>query len=166
MIGKVLKVALLVAIAVSVVLVSAQIYGQTPRKQMATAFNEPATPQQPLFADYKGVRLGMTPAEVRAKFGQEGIRADNQEFYVFNDRETAQIVYDATNKVMGISVDYLGGVGAPEYKTVVGPDITVRPDGSLYKIVRYEHLGFWVSYNRTANIAVPMVSITIQKLLK
>jgi hypothetical protein len=166
MIGKLTRVAVLLAVALSVVLVSAQMYGQTPRKQMATAFNEPATPQQPLFTDYKGVRLGMTPAEVQARFGQSGIRNDDQEFYIFNERETAQVVYDATNRVMVISVDYLGGVGAPDFKTVVGPDITVRPDGSMYKIVRYEHLGFWVSYNRTANTGVPMVSITIQKSLR
>jgi hypothetical protein len=111
------------------------------------------------------VRLGMTPAEVHTKLGQPGMRVDEQEFFVFNDRETAQIAYDKTNKVMSISVDYLGGVGAPDYKSVVGPDINVKPDGAMYKIVRYEQLGFWVSYNRTSNNSVVMVSITIARFL-
>lgn len=112
--------------------------------------------------DYKGVRIGMTADEAHAKLGK-GLKVDEQEFYVFSDRETAQLVFDDSNKVTGISVDYLGGVGAPDYRTVVGPDINVKPDGSMYKMVRYDNLGFWVSYNRTADSSVIMVSITIQK---
>lgn len=166
MIGKLLKVAVLLAVALIVVLMSAATNGQTQRKPTASAFKEPTTPQQALYTDYKGVRIGMTAAEVRAKFGQSGIRVDDQEFYVFNDRETAQVQYDATDRVMGISVDYLGGVGAPDYRTVVGPDITVKPDGSMYKIVRYENLGFWVSYNKTGSSSIAMVTITIQKPIK
>jgi hypothetical protein len=91
------------------------------------------------------------------------MRVDEQELYVLSEQETAQLLFDNSNKVIGISVDYLGGVGAPDYRTVVGPDINVKPDGSMYKLVRYDNLGFWVSYARTANTSVMMVSITIQK---
>ena len=67
------------------------------------------------------------------------------------------------HEVVCISIDYTGGVGAPDYRDVVGPEIDVRADGSMYKLVRYEKLGLWVSYNRTA--AEPgMVTITIQKI--
>jgi hypothetical protein len=165
MVGKLLKLAVLIAVALIVVIASAQTNGQTPRKQIAGAFSEPATPQQPLYKDYKGVRIGMTAAEVRTKLGQAGMRVDDQEFYVFNDRETAQFAYDTANRVIGISVNYLGGIGAPDYRSVVGPDINVKPDGSMYKMVRYEQLGFWVSFSRTANNSVVMVTITIQKSL-
>jgi hypothetical protein len=165
MIGRLLKLAVLLAVALFVVLATAQSNGQTPRKHVGNALNEPASSQHPFYTDYKGVRIGMTAAEVRTKLGQSGMRVDDQEFYVFSDRETAQFVYDSANTVIGISVDYLGGVGAPDYRSVVGPDINMKPDGSMYKLIRYEQLGFWVSYNRTGNNSVSMVTITIQKSL-
>ena len=66
-------------------------------------------------------------------------------------------------RVVAISVDYLaGGSGAPDYKDVIGEKVETRPDGSLYKLVRYEKAGFWVSYNRSAGNS--MVTITIQKI--
>lgn len=142
------------------------VEGQT-QKSATTVTNSlsgPATAQPALMTDYKGVRIGMTTEEAYAKLGR-GTRLEDQEFYVFNDRETALVVFDA-NKVVIISVDYLGGVGAPDYRTVVGPDIAIKPDGSMYKIVHYDELGFWVSYNRSANNTVVMVSITIQRTLK
>lgn len=162
MIGNILRavVALVIALLVAVIIAKAQ----TPRSPNSNAFRDSTTTQQPLFTDYKGIRIGMTAEEVQAKLGK-GMRIDEQEFFVFNERETLQIAYDKTNKVMGISVDFLGGVGAPDYTTVVGPDITVRPDGSMYKMVRYDQLGFWVSYNRTSKTSVAMVTITIQKFL-
>lgn len=160
MIGKVLRVTLAILIGMLVAIVIAK--AQNSRSQSGTAFNNPAT-TQPLYSEYKGVRIGMTANEVQAKLGKAGMRVDEQEFYVISDQETVQIVYDKANAVEGISVDFLGGVGAPDYRAVVGPDITVKPDGSLYKMVRYEKLGFWVSYNRTAN-AVVTVTITIQKI--
>jgi hypothetical protein len=162
MIDKLLRpaFALVIAVAVAFIIVNAQ----KARSPNGNAFSDSTTTQQPLVTDYRGVRIGMTADEVQAKFGK-GMRIDEQEFFVFNERETLQIAYDKTNKVMGISVDFLGGVGAPDYRMVVGPDITVRPDGSMYKMVRYDQLGFWVSYNRTSNHSVLMVTITIQKFL-
>jgi hypothetical protein len=142
---------------------SPSILGQTA-KTSARAFAATEAVQQPLYAEYKGVRLGMTDQEVHAKLGP-ALKIDDQDFYVFSDTETAQIAYDASRKVTAISVDYVGGVGAPDYKNVVGPSIDIRPDGSMYKIVHYDQLGFWVSYNRTGrNSAVSTVSITIQRL--
>jgi hypothetical protein len=60
-----------------------------------------------------------------------------------------------------ISTDYLGGVGAPDYRTVVGTELETRPNGSKYKMVRYESDSFWVSYNQSGT-TVPMVTVTIQ----
>ncbi|HKZ79547.1 MAG TPA: hypothetical protein VJ124_14825 [Pyrinomonadaceae bacterium] len=133
--------------------------------QRARSISEarPDSIQDVLYSDYKGVRLGMTAADVRAKLGEPAVKADDQYFYVFSDKETAQIVYDALGKVKGISTDYLDGVGAPDYKTVVGGEVQAKADGSLYKMVRYENLGFWVSYNRSAG-PVPSVTVTIQRI--
>jgi outer membrane protein assembly factor BamE (lipoprotein component of BamABCDE complex) len=123
-----------------------------------------STIQAPLYSEYKGVRLGMTALEARAKLGTPALKASDQDYYVFSDNETAQIGYDAAQKVVTISVDYLNGIGAPDFKAVVGGELTRSTSGSMYRMVRYESLGFWVSYNRTPG-PVPIVSITIQKML-
>jgi outer membrane protein assembly factor BamE (lipoprotein component of BamABCDE complex) len=133
------------------------------RQTSRTAFSaDPAVTQQPLYSEYKGVRLGMTAEDVRAKLGQPALKDNEQDYYIFSDKETAQFVYDAAHKVVTISTDYVDGIGAPNYKVVVGTDLETRENGSLYKLVRYESLGFWVSYNRTAG-PVMIVTVTIQK---
>ena len=119
---------------------------------------------QPLISDYKGIRLGMTSQQVRAKLGDPAMKADDQDYYEFSPAESAQFAYDATHKVVTISIDF-SGAGAPDYRNVVGPSIDQMADGSLYKLVRYEAQGFWVSYNRTAGTA-PVVTVTIQKILQ
>lgn len=129
------------------------------------AFARETATQQPLYSEYKGVRLGMTAQETRAKLGTPAIKSNDQDYYVFSDNETAQIGYGADHKVVSISVDYLRGIGAPDYKTVVPGELGITPSGSLYRMVRYESLGFWVSYNRT-NGPMPMVTITIQKSMQ
>lgn len=119
--------------------------------------------QQPLFNEYKGVRLGMMAEEARAKLGTPVLKQNDQDYYIFSDTETAQIVYNAAGKVVTISVDYLGGVGAPDYKTVVGGELERTEAGDRYKMLRHESQGFWVSYNRSAGPVIT-VTITIQKL--
>ncbi len=152
--------ALIIALVCLTAALSSAANAQTRKTTMAFA-RETAT-QQPLYSEYKSVRLGMTTPEVRAKLGTPAMKDSDQDYYVFSENETAQIGYDAAHKVVTISVDYLGGVGAPDYKTIVGGELGISPSGSLYRMVRYESLGFWVSYNRTTG-SVPMVSITIQK---
>lgn len=124
--------------------------------------HSPAT-QQALYSEYRGVRIGMPAQEARTKLGEPLQKADDMDLYVISETETAQIAYDALHKVKVVSVDYLGGAGAPDYKLVVGPDVNVEATGAIYKLVRYESLGFWVSYNRSAG-DVPFVTITITKM--
>jgi hypothetical protein len=121
--------------------------------------------EQVLYSEYRGVRIGMSTQEVRAKLGDPLQKADDGDFYVFSKDETAQIAYDTAHQVTTVSVDYLGGSGAPDYKLVVGPEVEVKPDGSIYKAVRYESLGLWVFYNRSAG-ETPVVTITLQKSLQ
>lgn len=116
----------------------------------------------PVYRAYRGVRLGMTATEVRAKFGEPVMKSNEQDFYIFSQNETAQVVYDAFQKVVTISTDYTGGVGAPEYTAVVGNGALLqRPDGSLFRMVEYDSEGIWVSYNKSA-ATVPVVTVTIQ----
>jgi hypothetical protein len=160
-------IALVIAIFLVVFLAGAAlVLGQKPQAKGTKTF-APAEPvQQPLYSEYKGVRIGMTEQEVHAKLGQ-GVKTADADFYVVSDAETAQIQYDQSRRVSAISIDYVGGVGAPDYRAVVGSDIQTRADGSIYKIVHYDSLGFWVSYNKTGpDAAVTTVSITIQKILQ
>jgi hypothetical protein len=140
------------------VLAAAVVNGQKARSPAAAV----SVAQQPLFSEYKGIRLGMTTEAVRAKLGDPTQKASDQDYYVFSDTESAQFAYDATHKLVTISVDYTAN--APDYRNIIGPSIDEMTDGSLYKLVRYETQGFWVSYNRTAG-ASPIVTITIQKIL-
>jgi len=134
------------------------------QKQTVRNTSRVAAVQQPLYSDYRGVRIGMKTQEVRAKLGEPLQKADDMDLYAFSEKETAQIAYDAFHSVTTVSVDYLGGVGAPDYKSVVGSDVEVKPDGAIYKVVRYDTLGFWVYYNRGAGDN-PIVTITLQKSL-
>ena len=120
--------------------------------------------QQPLYSDYKGVRIGMKAAEVHATLGKPELAADDQDYYIISQTETVQIAYDAAHKTKAISVDFIDGIGAPDYRAVVGPDVELSPDGSIHTLINYQSLGFWVSYNRMAG-GVTTVSITIQKIL-
>ncbi len=117
------------------------VSAQTAKTKVA--FAREATIQQPLYTEYKGVRFGMMADDVRAKLGNPALKASDQDYYVFLDNESAQIGYDAAYKVVTISVDYVNGVGAPDYKAVVGGELERTVSGSLYRAVRYENLGFW-----------------------
>jgi outer membrane protein assembly factor BamE (lipoprotein component of BamABCDE complex) len=139
-------------------------FGTYANTQTVKATIKPnAETQQPRFTEYRGVKLGMTADEARAKLGTPSMKYSDQDFYMVSDNETAQIIYDAGHKVIAISVDYLGGVGAPDYKTVVGAELQPTANGSLYRVVRYESLGYWVSYHRSQG-AVQTVTVTIQKI--
>ena len=117
--------------------------------------------QQPLYREYRGVRLDMTAAEVRAKLGEPAMKSEEQDFYVISANETVQVAYNEAHKAVTISTDYSGGVGAPDYKNVVGEGLLLeRPDGSLFRMVMYDSERFWVSYNKSAT-TVSIVTITI-----
>lgn len=155
-----LLVAFVAAITGGVLGMSANANAQKPRDR--AAFSNATAAEQPLYAEYKGVRLGMSDNEVRAKLGKPALADNELDYFIFSDTETAQVTYDASRKTKMISIDYADGVGAPDHKTVVGRDLEMR-NGALYKMVRYESLGFWVSYNRTAGPVIT-VTITIQKI--
>lgn len=154
---------LALAVGFMVLILSGTVYAQATKK--GNAYSVPAA-NEPLYSDYKGVRVGMTAEEVHKKLGEPSQRVDDQEFYIVSDKETVQICYDKSLTVCTISIDYLGAAsGAPDYKAIVGDHIDIRPDGSMWELVRYEKAGFWVSYNRTAG-ASPTTTVTIQKMTK
>lgn len=126
----------------------------------ATATPEDASPS---FHEYRGVQLGMVTDEVRKKLGDPRDKGEEQDFYIFDEKETAQIVYDKTHKVVTISADFLNSNSALTAKQVFGADVEAKADGSVYKLVRYTKAGYWLSYNRTSG-ASPLITITLQKI--
>ena len=149
-----------VVIVTALLLLGATVAGAQGRAASKGAHT--AAPQQPLYSEYRGVRIGMTANQVRTKLGAPMQPGDDMDFYVFSEKEAAQIVYYTAHVVKTISVDYVGGDGAPDYKALVGPDVEVKTDGSLYKQMHYDSFGIWVFYNRGAGDAAT-VTITIQK---
>ncbi len=119
--------------------------------------------EEPPFNAYKGVRIGMTAEEARKLLVNPTDKDDKQDFYSFNDKESCQVYYDDSKKVFAVSVTYLAPDAAPAPKTVLGADADARQDGSLYKMIRYPKVGYWVSYTRTPG-AAPMTIIAIQKI--
>jgi hypothetical protein len=145
------------------------VLGTSSRSQTKTPqmkFNKTDSAENPIiYREYRGVRIGMTMEETRSKLGEPVFKSDDQDVYVFTANETTQVVYNKTRKVTCISTDYLGGVGAPDYRAVVGSELETRRNGSKYKMVRYDNEGFWVSYNQSIG-TVPMITVTIQAEIK
>ena len=128
----------------------------------AQAANAPA--DEPLYSEFKGVRIGTSQTEARKKLGNPEDKSKEMDFFSFSDKERARVYYDAKGNATAVIVTYIGkSADAPAAKAVLGTDADARPDGSLYKIVYYPKAGYWVAYSRTAGDE-PLTIITMQKL--
>jgi hypothetical protein len=76
------------------------------------------------FKDYRGIAIGMTAAEVRAKL-ERLKKGDGQDFLVFSEHESAQIYYDDNGNVTAISIDYFGDSQGPHLRPC--SDLGSRP---------------------------------------
>lgn len=123
------------------------------------------TEEDPVFQDYRGIKLGWVADEVRKKLGNPANKSDEQDYYEFSDNEKCSVYYDkATKQVTAISVDFIGaGTGVITPQQVFGAEIEAKSDGSKSRLVRYPKAGYWVSYSRTAGDN-PIISVTMQKL--
>src|ERR1043165_2715237 len=147
------------ALMLLTVLLAAAV-AQTTRKAPGAAPDE-----SPIFQEYRGVQIGWLADDVRKKLGNPADKGDEQDFYVFGEKETAQILYDkATHEVTAISVDFMNGASdviTPQQ--VFGADFETKPDGSKHKLVRYPKAGYWGTHTATAG-DTPIVTVTIQKM--
>lgn len=142
----------------------AQHAGQKPAQAAPPAAPPAAQLEEPRYSVYRGVRLGMTAAEVQAALGTPKESEGRQEFYAISDAEMAQVFYDARRNVWAVTVSYLGGQGkAPTPEQIFGGPVEVKPDGSIYKMVKFERAGYYVAYSRDAGDA-PFVTVVMQKL--
>lgn len=118
----------------------------------------------PVFHQYRNVRIGMSTEEVRKALNNPTDKSDEQDFFVFSENETAQVFYDKSKKVFAISVNFLNGApDIPTPKAVFGSELSAKPDGSMYKLVRYPKAGCWVSFSKTAGDS-PLVTVTLQRI--
>lgn len=139
---------------------------QAVAKQSKALPAQPAAVQLPLWQDYKGVKIGMPAAEAQAKLGAPTVQDKDGLFYAFSETESAQIIFDAQQKVRVISVMFAGGhPNQPTFENVFGKDEKVEPNaaGGIYKLIRYPEAGFWVSYSRLAGDNA-LVTVTMQKM--
>ena len=159
------------------ILVSGRAAGQQPESpatQNVISKNTPAETKQPaqpasavaapVYKDFMGVTLGMSAEDIRSKLGHVKNKGERQDFFVFSESQTAQIVYDEKGQATTISVDYLSkGADAPSPESVLGEAVQAKPDGSIFQMKRYPEAGYWVAYSRTAGNN-PIVTVTMQKI--
>jgi hypothetical protein len=119
---------------------------------------------EPPFSAYKGVRIGMSADEARKLLGSPTDKDDKQEVFAVSEEESCQVYYDAAKKVSAVSITYFSAKSSvPAPKSVLGEEPEAKPDGSVYKLIRYPKAGYWVSYTRTSGDS-PMTIIAIQKI--
>ena len=134
------------------------------RAQRPKATLNPDDGNRPAFSDFKGVSIGMPADEARKKLGNPREKGVEQDFYMFGDNEAVQVYYDKAGAVNAISIDFMSGANAiPSCKDVLGAEAEKKPDGSVYKLIRYPKVGYWVSYSRTAGDSAT-VTVTMQKI--
>lgn len=152
-------------IALAFVLVAlSDANAQAPRKVSGGPSSAAGDEPSGVFNAYRGIQLGMTASDVRQKLGEPKDKGTEQDFFVFSETETAQVVYDKDLKVVAISADFLSsGTDVLTAKQVFGSEITAKADGSMYKLVRYPKAGYWLSYNRTSG-ASPLTTVTLQRI--
>jgi hypothetical protein len=137
---------------------------QTANAQAAQTQPTSAPAEEPLYREFKGVRIGTSQTDARKKLGNPEDKSKEMDFFVFSNKERARVYYDAKGNASAVIVTYIGKAGdIPTPKAVLGTDADAQPNGSLYKIVYYPKAGYWVAYSRTAGDQ-PLTMITMQKI--
>lgn len=119
-----------------------------------------------IIKEYRGVFIGTTRDEVHQKLGKPKNEYPGEDNFDVSETESVRVFFDDSKKVKAIVITYTGKLeAAPKPKDVIGEAIEARPDGGMYKMVRVDEKGFWVSYVKTAGDS-PSVMITVQALRK
>ncbi|QYO67481.1 hypothetical protein [Leptolyngbya sp. 7M] len=121
---------------------------------------------KPVFTDYRGVTIGMSAADARAKLGKAKDQSDTEDYFEFANDESARLLYDGAKKVRAISITYdAKDAATPTPMAIFGKDAERRADGGIMKRVEYPKSGVWISYVRTGGNE-PIVIVTVQKMLE
>ena len=143
-------------------------YSQTVADGRPKGVDTQATPSQVTTAaikEYRKLALGMSPDEVESLWGEPKIKDERGFLYNLSDFETAQIEIGPEKKVIAIAIMFKDGKGAPSLTEVFGTGATANPqqNGAVYKMVRYNDAGYWVSYYAGSGENA-LTTITIRKL--
>jgi hypothetical protein len=116
--------------------------------------------------EYRGVFIGTERDQVHSKLGKPKDEFKGEDNFEISENEVVRVFYDDVSKVKAIVVTYSGNIdAAPKPNDVVGEPVAARPDGGMYKMVRFENKGFWVSYVKIAGDS-PSIIITVQSMPK
>lgn len=119
-----------------------------------------------IIKEYRGVFIGTEREQVHAKLGKPKDEFTGEDNFEVSENETVRVFFDDAKKVKAIVVTYFGKIDtAPKPNDVVGEPVEPRPDGGMYKMVRVEAKGFWVSYVKIAGDN-PSIIITVQSMPK
>ena len=118
--------------------------------------------QKPVFSGYKGVMIGTKMDDARTKLGTPKDKSDSEDYYVYSDNETLQVLYAPDKTVRVLSINYIGK-SAPTPMEILGMDVAAAANGGINKMVKYPKSGFWISYLKTGG-SDPMTVITVQKM--
>ncbi|MFL6375744.1 MAG: hypothetical protein ACJ73D_13835 [Pyrinomonadaceae bacterium] len=155
---------LLLIITVAVVAVTFVVTATGKVSANAATPRAMPSPDKSLFSEYRGVKIGMTATDVRAKLGKAKEQTDAQDQFIFNDNESALVYYDGTHAVNAIMITFQGDVkNAPSAKDVFGEDVAPNGEGMVFKMEKYPKAGYWISYTRTSG-SDQMVNIALQKM--
>lgn len=136
----------------------------SPESTVPSPGATPAPAEGKALGGYKGVAIGAATDAVRLKLGEPKEKTAEQDLYLFSENESAQFYYNAGRSVTAIMITYTGKLtGAPTARDVLGEDAAAKPDGSVFKMVRFPKAGYWISYNRSGG-SDAIISIAIQKL--
>jgi len=155
-----------VLLVATILWLSISALAQTETTKTAIQETEKQPVLQPVLTDYKEIKIGTTAEEVRDKLGKAKIDDKDGFYYEISDDEFAQIRVDKDKKVRVLSITYSDkNKNTPKYRDVFGVDAVeaAKPDGSVYKLIRYPEAGYWVAYSRTAGDK-PTVTVTMQKM--
>lgn len=123
------------------------------------------TPERaaPPFKGHRGVMIGMSADDVKARLGSPKDTSEAMDFFELSENEHVQVFY-AARMVEAITVTFYSKLDeAPDCKAVFGEAAEAKSDGSIFKMVRYPKAGFWISYNRIVGDE-PMIMIAIKKM--
>ncbi|HMQ05146.1 MAG TPA: hypothetical protein PKD26_14595 [Pyrinomonadaceae bacterium] len=113
---------------------------------------------------YRGFGIGDLAEEIRKKLGDPKDKSDRQDLYLFGDNESVQFIYGAESRVTAVMITFTGKLSsAPTPKDVFGVEVAPKPDGGIFKMVRYPKEGYWISYNKIVGDD-SIISIAMQKL--
>jgi hypothetical protein len=120
-----------------------------------------ATQAHKLMREYKGVRLGMKPAEVEAALGKPESKTDTSEEYKLTGEDTMTVHYDG-GTVKTILLLFIDPQNVPAWKDVVGnAEVKEQPNGAKVARVELPEEKFWVSMYQ--NKSGTMTTITISR---